>query len=40
MDIAFRPLEGKFVRMEPLTPARKEEIRAAIDCDPRNDLQS
>lgn len=34
MDIGFRSLEGHFVRLEPLTPEHKEEIRAAIDCDP------
>jgi len=34
MDIRFRPIEGGFVRMERLVPAHKEEIRAAIDCDP------
>jgi RimJ/RimL family protein N-acetyltransferase len=33
MNIDFRPIEGRFVRMEPLTPEHKEEIRAAIDCD-------
>jgi N-acetyltransferase len=33
MNIDFRPLEGRFVRMEPLTPEHKEEIRAAVDCD-------
>jgi RimJ/RimL family protein N-acetyltransferase len=33
MDISFRPIEGRFVRMEPLTAAHKEEIRAAVDCD-------
>lgn len=33
MEIGFHPLEGRFVRMEPLTPEHKEEIRAAIDCD-------
>lgn len=33
MDIGFHALEGRFVRMEPLTPEHKEEIRAAIDCD-------
>jgi RimJ/RimL family protein N-acetyltransferase len=33
MDIGFHPLEGHFVRMEPLMPRHKEEIRAAIDCD-------
>jgi RimJ/RimL family protein N-acetyltransferase len=34
MDIGFHPMEGRFVRMEPLMPRHKEEIRAAIDCDP------
>jgi len=34
MDIGFHPIEGRFVRMEPLMPLHKEEIRAAIDCDP------
>jgi RimJ/RimL family protein N-acetyltransferase len=34
MDIGFDPIEGRFVRMEPLMPRHKEEIRAAIDCDP------
>lgn len=34
MDIGFHPLGGRFVRMEPLLPEHKEEIRAAIDCDP------
>ena len=33
MDIGFHPIEGRFVRMEPLMPQHKEEIRAAIDCD-------
>jgi RimJ/RimL family protein N-acetyltransferase len=33
MDIGFHPIEGRFVRMEPLMPVHKEEIRAAIDCD-------
>jgi RimJ/RimL family protein N-acetyltransferase len=33
MEIGFRALEGRFVRMEPLRPEHKEEIRAAIDCD-------
>lgn len=27
-------MEGHFVRMEPLVPQHKEEVRAAIDCDP------
>jgi N-acetyltransferase len=34
MDIGFHPLEGRFVRMEPLMPEHKEEVRTAIDCDP------
>jgi N-acetyltransferase len=34
MDIGFGSLEGHFVRMEPLKPEHKEEIRAAIDCEP------
>jgi N-acetyltransferase len=34
MDIGFRPIEGHIVRLEPLLPAHKQEIRAAIDCDP------
>jgi RimJ/RimL family protein N-acetyltransferase len=33
MEIGFRPLEGRFVRMEPLRPEHKEEMRAAINCD-------
>jgi RimJ/RimL family protein N-acetyltransferase len=33
MDIGFHPLDGRFVRMEPLIPEHKEEVRAAIDCD-------
>jgi N-acetyltransferase len=34
MELGFHPLEGHCVRMEPLMPQHKEEIRAAIDCDP------
>jgi RimJ/RimL family protein N-acetyltransferase len=34
MEIGFHPLEGHIVRMEPLMPQHKEEVRAAIDCDP------
>src|SRR6266702_5687514 len=34
MDIAFHPLQGRFVRLEPITPAHKDEVRAAVDCDP------
>lgn len=28
------PLHGRFVRLEPFVPALKEEVRAAVDCDP------
>jgi N-acetyltransferase len=34
MELGFHSLEGHVVRMEPLMPRHKEEIRAAIDCDP------
>ena len=34
MDIGFHALEGRFVRLEPLALAHKEEVRAALDCDP------
>jgi N-acetyltransferase len=34
MDIGFHPMEGRFVRLEPLVLAHKEEVRAALDCDP------
>lgn len=34
MEIAFQPLPGRFVRLEPLHPAFKEELRAAVNCDP------
>jgi N-acetyltransferase len=34
MELAYRPLEGRFVRLEPFAPEMKAEIRTAIDCDP------
>lgn len=34
MDLAFQPLHGRFVRLEPFHPALKAEVRAAVDCDP------
>jgi RimJ/RimL family protein N-acetyltransferase len=34
MEIPFVPLEGRFILLEPMTPALKEPLRAAIDCDP------
>ena len=33
MEIGFQTLEGSFVRLEPLKPEHKEEIRAVVDCD-------
>ena len=34
MELAFQPLEGRFVRLEPFELQLKEAVRAAIDCDP------
>lgn len=34
MEIAYRPLEGRVVRLEPFAPQLKDEVRSAIDCDP------
>jgi N-acetyltransferase len=34
MELAFELLEGRFVRLEPFQPALKDEVRAAVDCDP------
>ncbi|HTX76709.1 MAG TPA: GNAT family protein [Terracidiphilus sp.] len=34
MKFPFEPLQGCFVRLEPFHPALKEEVRAAVDCDP------
>ena len=34
MDMAFRPLQGRFVRLEPITPEHRDDVRAAVDCDP------
>jgi N-acetyltransferase len=34
MELAFQPLPGRFVRLEPFAAALKEEVRAAVDCDP------
>lgn len=33
MNIEAIVLEDKFVRLEPLTPSLKDELRAALDCD-------
>ena len=34
MELACQPLTGRFVRLEPFEPRLKEEVRAAVDCDP------
>jgi RimJ/RimL family protein N-acetyltransferase len=34
MDLKPTPLEGRFVRLLPITPELKERMRAAVDCDP------
>ena len=34
MEMRFQTLEGSFVRLEPLEPGHKEDIRAVVDSDP------
>jgi N-acetyltransferase len=34
VKLTFRPLEGRFVQLEPFEERLKEEVRAAVDCDP------
>ncbi len=34
MHIAPIPLQGRFVRLEPVTPALKDELQSALDVDP------
>jgi N-acetyltransferase len=34
MELSCSALEGSFVRLEPFAEQIKEEVRAAIDCDP------
>ncbi|MEY4257033.1 MAG: hypothetical protein RLZZ141_2260 [Pseudomonadota bacterium] len=34
MHLLSRPLEGRYVRLEPVTPAHEEALKASIDCDP------
>jgi N-acetyltransferase len=34
MEMSFRPLEGRVVRLEPLTSEHKEVVQALVDCDP------
>ena len=36
MRLAAAPLEGRFVRLEPVTPAVRDELKAALDVDPDN----
>jgi RimJ/RimL family protein N-acetyltransferase len=37
-DLHFEPqaLQGRFVRLEPYEPALRDEVRAALDCDPES----
>lgn len=40
MHLHPRPLTGTHIRLEPVTPAHREEMRAALDCDQANwDIQ-
>ncbi len=34
MELPFHFLQGRFVRLEPFAPELKDQVRAAIDCDP------
>src|SRR5579871_5699878 len=34
MELPHRRLEGRFVVLEPFVPSHKEEVRAALNCDP------
>lgn len=34
MELEFCDLEGRFIRMEPFASELKDEVRAAVDCDP------
>jgi len=36
MDIQILPLEGRYVRLEPITAELRDALRAAIDCDPES----
>jgi N-acetyltransferase len=33
MEMGFHPLQGRFVRLEPIAPEHKEDVRVAVDCD-------
>ncbi len=35
VDLILKQMEGRFVALEPFRPKLKEEVRAAIDCDPQ-----
>ena len=34
MEIEIRPLEGRYVRLEPIVHEHRDELRAALDVDP------
>ena len=34
MHLRAIPLEGRYVRLEPVTPELRDELRGAVDCDP------
>ena len=34
MELSAAPLEGDHVRLEPVQPHIRQELRAALDCDP------
>jgi RimJ/RimL family protein N-acetyltransferase len=34
MNIEIRPLEGRYVRLEPITADHRDGLRAALNCDP------
>ncbi|WP_269714569.1 GNAT family N-acetyltransferase [Caulobacter sp. NIBR2454] len=34
MHLRATPLEGRYVRLEPVTPELRDELRGAVDCDP------
>ena len=36
MNLHPHPLTGTHIRLEPITPAHHDELRAALDCDPEN----
>lgn len=36
MNLTIKPLEGRYVRLEPITADLREDLRGAIDCDPES----